>query len=203
MLVTKIDSYVADGLNRLLQQYRGKSKIEGFYTAFLQQFQALEDGAYPVAAGREIWNGIGTPAIGEQLDNIGVLVGIDRNGLSDEEYILFIFGKIAQNNSETTITDVLNVVGYLFQAPTVIIQEIFPAGVAIEIVGTPIAPRLYPIAKQLIKASLGAGIELIFAAVTPAPYAFRFAYPGVNGALEGFGDLLNPSIGGVFVGLIE
>lgn len=202
MLVQKIDNHVAQALARLLQQYKGRPRIAGMYTAFVDQIQDLEDAIYALDAGRQLWNGTSSPAIGEQLDQIGTIVGISRNGLSDAEYLLFIFGKISENFSDTTIATILTVVGYLFQAEEVLLQEIYPAGVAIQVLGTTIPSSLFKIAESLVQASLGAGIQLVFMATSPTVNAFRFNGPGVNGATNGFGSLTDPTVGGVFVELI-
>jgi len=201
MIVTKITTHVLDGLNRLLQQYQGKPRIESFYTSHLQQMQELEDAIYALDEGRLLWNGTSSPAVGLQLDTIGQLVGIQRNGLSDAEYLLFIFGKISENYSDTTIPTILSIIGYVFQAPIVKIQEIFPAGVAIQVFGTPIDPSLYPIAVGLVRAALGAGIKLIFAGASPTVNVFRF-YAADTTSKNGFGDVNDPTVGGEFIGVL-
>jgi hypothetical protein len=58
------------------------------------------------------------------------------------------------------------------------------------------------VAANLVKASLGAGINLVFAGASPSTKVFRFQGPGVVGANNGFTGLMDPSVGGVFVGLI-
>lgn len=202
MLVTKITTHIQDAKNRLLEQYKGRPLIAGFYDAFNRQVQEIEDTFFALDAGRQLWNGTTSPAIGQQLDNIGEIVGIKRNGLPDAEYLLFIFGKIAENNSDTTIPTILNIIGYVFQAQQVVLQEVFPAGVSIQVIGTPIPPSLYQTAANLVSAALGAGINLVFVGGSPNVNVFRFEGPGVVGAINGFGDLNDPSIGGVFTGLI-
>jgi hypothetical protein len=201
MLATKITNHVQQALQRLLQQYKGKARIEGFYTSFVEQIQDLEDAIYALDAGRQLYNGTSTPAVGEQLDQIGTIVGISRNGLSDAEYLLFIFGKIAENFSDSTIPTILSVIGYVFQAPEVKIQEVYPAGIAIEILGSPIDPSLYDIAIGLVQAALGAGVSIVFAAVSPTVNTFRFESSDTTSA-NGWGDVNNPATGGVFSGLI-
>ena len=201
MLAQKINTHVIDGLNRLMEQYKGKPRIEGFYTSFLQQKQDLEDAIFALDAGRQLFDGTSSSSVGQQLDEIGLIVGIDRNGLSDAEYLLFIFGKVAENFSDTTIPTILNIIGYVFQAPQVKLQELPPAGFAIQILGTPIDTHLYPIAIGLVKAAIGAGIGLVFAGAYPSVNVFRFYAPDTN-SNNGFGDNTDPSVGGVFIGLI-
>lgn len=201
MLVTKINNHVQLGLEKLLQQYKGRPLIEGLFTAILQQIQDIEDGVYPVGTDTLLWNGTVIPAVGAQLDGIGQIVGISRNGLPDDEYALFLFGKIAENFSQSTISDVGTVASYMFQAPITIIQPIYPAGVFVEVLGIVIPPNLWSLAASLIQGSLGAGINLVVAGAS-FTNAFRFDGPGVVGSINGFGDINNPGLGGLFVGLI-
>lgn len=201
MIVPKITTHSQDVLNRLMQQYRDKPKIEGFYGAFAEQIQDLENAIYELDAGRQVFDGVMSPAVGVQLDQIGTIVGIQRNGLSDAEYLLFIFGKIAENFSDTTIPTILNILGYVFQAEKVLLQEVYPAGIAIQMLGAPIAPSLYPIAVSLAQAALGAGIGIVFSAASNTTSVFRFDAPDTTAA-NGFGDATDSSVGGIFIGLI-
>lgn len=201
MLAPKITTHVQDGLNQLMQQYRGRPLIEGMFTAMLSRFQLLENAIYPLETGCQLWDGADIPAIGAQLDGIGEIVGIKRNGLPDDEYALFLFGKIAENFSQDTITDVVTVATYLFQAPNTLMFEVFPAGLMVEPLGIVIPQPLWSLAAELIKEAMGAGISLNVAGSTQVN-VFRFDGPGVVGAVNGFGDLSDPSVGGVFVDLI-
>ena len=197
MLVTKITTYVDDGLQLLGQQYKGRPLLAGLLTTWLTGMQELEDAIYPLDSGRQVLN-----AIGAQLDGIGQIVGISRNGLSDAQYLLFIFGKIAENNSDTTINTVLTVVQFLFQGDKVFLQEYYPAGVAIQVVGVTLPSNLLQTAKNLVQMTFGAGIDLVFMAEYPTDNVFRFAGPGVIGSTNGFADPSIPGSGGVWVNLI-
>lgn len=201
MLATHDTQHTQEALSRLMEQYKGLPLYEGFYRAFLEQIQEIEDATYELDADRQLWNGSTTPAIGKQLDNIGTLVGASRNGLPDDEYVLFLFGKIAENTSDTTMPTILSVVGYLFQADQIFVQDKPPAGVAVEVVNPRLPQSLFPIAKSFVQNALGAGISLIIGVCEPTN-CFRFMGPGVDGAINGFGDVTVPGIGGVFAGVV-
>jgi predicted DNA-binding protein len=201
MLVTRITTHVQDGLDRLSQQYKDRPRILAIHTAIYEQIQDLEDAIFAIDAGRQLWNGSSCPAIGQQLDNIGTIVGIDRNGLSDAEYLLFIFGKIAENFSDTTLLSISTVIGYIFQADQVIMQELPPAGMLLEAFGSNISEDLYVFAKNLVKASMGGGIELVFASASPDEDIFSFDGPNTN-ETNGFSDVNDPLTGGKFIGTI-
>lgn len=198
MLAPQITTHVQDALDRLLQQYRGRPNIQGLITAFAQHVQKLENALYPLDAGRQIFN-----AVGKQLDGLGEIVGIKRNGISDAEYLLFIYGTIAENFSDTTIPTIINVINYVFQAQIVLVQEVYPAGLSIQVAGTQLDPALYPIAVAIVQAAMGAGIQLVFIGGSTSVNIFRFFGPGVDGNINGFGDLFNPGVGGGFVSILS
>lgn len=201
-MISPITTHVKDGLNHLLEQYKGRPGVVALFTAILKQIQAAEDGVYNVAPLSLIWDGSQTPAFGQQLDGIGEIVGINRNGLPDDEYILFIFGKIAENFSQSTVQDIGTVASYLFQPDILYMTPIYPAGWFVEPIGIAIPERLWALAAQLVAAALGAGINIVFAGSAETD-VFRFDGPGVVGAVNGFGDLNDPSVGGKFLGLIQ
>jgi hypothetical protein len=155
MLATQITNYVQLALSRLLQQYQQRERIAGFYTAIATQCQELEDAIFSLDGGRQLWNGTTTPAYGAQLDGIGTLVGIARNGVSDQIYILLIFGKIAENFSDGTITSVQAVIQFLFQPTSYQAQEIFPAGLYVSVENPAIPESLYPLVESLVQNALG------------------------------------------------
>lgn len=198
MIVTKITTHVTDAQARLLQQYKGKPRIQGLLQALVNQIQDLEDSTFAIDAGRQLIN-----AQGIQLDGIGQIVGINRNGLSDAVYLLFIYGKIGENFSDGTIPALLTIIQNLFRAASLIFQDVYPAGVSVQVLGTPLDPSLYSLAISLVKSSLGAGIKLTFIGGSPTTDVFRFDGPGVVGTLNGFGSTLDPTIGGKFVGIIS
>lgn len=200
MSVTPITNHVQQALQRLLQQYKGRPLIAGFYTAFVQQIQDLENSGNLIEPGLQIWDGTTTPSVGAQLDLIGRIVGISRNGLDDAQYILVIFGKIAENFSDDTIQSVLAVVGYLFQAQEILVQEIFPAGLYIQVLEPAIPSNFFPLVVNLIQNAMGGGIKLVIGS-SPTVNTFRFSGPGVTSA-NGFGTVSDPDSGGIFAGLI-
>lgn len=70
--------------------------------------------------------GIST-AIGAQLDLIGKIVDMPRNGLSDEAYRTMLYFKAALNNSEGTPNEILSSVKIVTQADSTRLWEHYPA----------------------------------------------------------------------------
>lgn len=185
MIVQKIDTHVTDALNRLLTQYRGLTYMTGLLSAIIQQIQNFEDAAYPVGSQCQLYNGTTYPAVGAQLDGIGQLVNLDRNGLTDAEYLLLILGTISANFSDTTWTSMLNTIKLMTQASNISTFNHYPASVSIALVDPQIDSSLWGLVGNVLQASLGAGINLCYIIVyNPASV---FAFSGGKIQSQGFG----------------
>lgn len=177
MLANKITTHVTDSLNRLLEQYRGRVNITGLITAVSQHVQKIEDALYPVDQYRQLLS-----SYGQQLDNLGEIIGLKRNGLPDNQYLVLLLGTIAENNSDTTPTEMLNIVKTVFQATSVFIKDpnstkgtSIPAQVAFA-VGSPTFPAsLYPVIEQIILLSVGAAISVSYLVTFNAQGCFAFS----------------------------
>lgn len=194
MLATEITNHVQQALARLMQQYKGLPNLTAFITALVDQVQDLEDALFSLNDGRQLYNG---NAQGAQLDGIGDIVGIKRNGLSDAEYLVFILGTIAENNSDTTLSIILSILTLLLDTQTVLLFELFPAGIAFQVQGATLDSALWPVVANIVQSSLGAAIELCFISQFDAN---SFAFDGGPFPGLGFDDLTDPGHGGEFVG---
>lgn len=192
---TLIPNHVQQALDRLLTQYKEKPNIAGILTAFVEQIQDLEDVTFSLDYGRSVYG-----AVGVQLDLLGTIVNELRNGLEDDQYRLFILGKIGENSSNATAAAVAAVFGAILGSPLVQEQDLYPAAVGLSAQGS-LDPSLINIVYELVQLSLGAGIRLEFLSVFEEGDAFAFAGP-LNDAL-GFGTTADPSVGGKFAGLLE
>lgn len=220
MLVTRITDHISAALGRLLQEYKNLapqyllplnsdnsilpvSGVGALIAVAANEIQNIENALYSLNEGRQYYTGTTFPAVGAQLDGIGALVGIARNGLSDAEYLVFITATIAENFSQTTIPDVINVASLLFQVSTFLAFELYPAEFDLEIpVTSPLQPELYRVVATIIHNTLGAGIGLGFVAMYSPTNAFQFSRVGGPPVGGGFGTVSDPSLGGRFAGLI-
>lgn len=192
-MVSKITTHRQDALDRLLEQYKGKAFIETAIKTFGDQAQSLEDSAYELIDGQEIYD-----AVGVQLDLLGTIVDIARNGLSDDAYRLLILGKIGQNTSDSTAAKVAQVLAVLMNSTIVQEQDLYPAGVGLA-GGGEVPEELLTLVWNLIQSSLGAGIRLEFLSCFDEDEAFAFEGPAGTGL--GFDDLTDPGLGGMFASL--
>lgn len=197
MLAPIITDHVQQALDRLLQQYQGKPNYAAFFTAFIQQIQDLEDAIFSLDEGRQLYDGSVYPSVGAQLDGIGQIVGISRNGLDDSEYLVFILGKIASNFSDTTVDTMVSIAQTFFQPSQMVLHEFYPAEVDYEMAGIAIDPRLFNVIFPLLQKSLGAGVKLGFVTTYDPTNAFVIGDDFGNGNGGGFGDDLNPAVGGL------
>lgn len=195
MLAPFIPDHVEIALSQLLQQYKGKPRIEGVLAALVQQIQDLEDAIYPLNQYRQL-----AYAVGEQLDGLGEIIGLARNGMDDDTYRLFLIGTIAKNYSDTTITTIDTILALLLEPEFLLIFETFPAEIQVQFANSTRDPALFPLVALLVQQALGAGIKLGSLTVFDEENPFRFeklpTQQGPQG--EGFGDALNPGSGGLF-----
>jgi|WetSurMetagenome_2_1015567.scaffolds.fasta_scaffold179602_2 hypothetical protein len=205
MIVNQITNHVQIALDRLIQQYKGRPNLEGLLTAFVTQIQDLENAIYPIDQYRQLMF-----AYGQQLDNLGEIIGLKRNGLADNEYLVLLLGTIAENNSDTTAPVLLYIVKTVFQATNVFIKdpnsitnknESLSAQVAFGVGSPQTGSSLYILAEQIIKNSVAAGVAITYLSKFNATNAFAMAGP--QPWVQGFSSLAAPTIGGQFASLIQ
>lgn len=93
------------GLDRLTEQFEEKENIVGTVKSFLEETQKVEDLAFEVNTAYDK-----DTAIGVQLDTIGKLVGVKREGASDEAYRSRINNQIDANTADGTINSVIQTI---------------------------------------------------------------------------------------------
>lgn len=94
-------THVADGLARLLTQFKGQPNISGILASYLRQIQELETMLFSLMAERYV-----DTAIGAQLDGIGRVVGERRGGKNDVDYRVAIKGRIRANAGNGRVEDI-------------------------------------------------------------------------------------------------
>lgn len=181
-MVTQITTHNADARARLLQQYKGKVKIEGLLDALgSDQIQDLEDAIFGLNTRLDI-----DSSSGIQLDNIGEIVGRARSGQSDTIYRLFLKATIGRNVSESEAERVISVWKIITQGTIIQLLEAFPAEVALYS-DVELDVSLVDIAFALMQDVVGAGIR-----VTPTAVLVEdgFGFDGNPDAL-GFGSSIS------------
>ena len=131
MSINKITTHVNDALERLLFQYKDKVRMNGMISSTTEGLQELENTFWDVLTLRWI-----NSASGEQLDRLGAIVVLDRDGRTDEQYRVWLVGKIAINTSKGTPQNLVAAMNLLFGADKSQYIPVYPAGVE-AIAGSP------------------------------------------------------------------
>ena len=94
-------------------------------------------------------------AFGEQLDGLGSLLGITRDGDDDETYRVALAWKAAVNASNGTVEDILRAAATIESVTQVQLLEFFPAHVNVYFHGEVISARLRQMLKQMPREGVG------------------------------------------------
>jgi hypothetical protein len=180
MRVPQNNNHVSEALGRVVQQYSNATNLQNLISAFVEQIQLLEDAAQSMYTRLDI-----DASEGVQLDKIGDIVGIARQGYSDTTYRILIKGKIAQNTSKGTPEDIIQIYNILTSGANAFLMEVFPAQIAISNDGT-IAAGLETLVKTMVEGATAAGVGLDYIGYHNGANAFGFA-GSTDGA--GFGNL--------------
>lgn len=104
MSLTIVDNQVETAIRRLLYQFKDKPNFEAFVTAFVQQFQDIEDVIGQLLTDRQV-----DTATGENLNILGRIVGQPREGRTDADYRIWIKARIQINKSSGLTEEIYNV----------------------------------------------------------------------------------------------
>lgn len=186
MSSTYISDHVVRAKNRLIEQYKGKTKVEGVVEALVQPLQDIEDVLLQLKTERWI-----DSAIGIQLDKIGEIVGIEREyEQGDEDYRLLIKAKIIMNLNQGTPEEVIAAAKFFIGAIFIWYLEVYPAAVDI-FSSTVVPPDHRAKIRAQLKKFLPAGVSLDSFGQFDEENAFVFS------GGTGFGDVNDPDVGGL------
>lgn len=201
-----VTTHVADAQARFLEQYQGRPKAAALLAAFTQSVQKIEDALFGIEAGTAL-----DTAQGAQLDLIGAIVGLARNGLEDGQYLALLRGAIAQNNGDATTESLLTVMRGLFQTSSLFLKQ--PNGarhaaqaaastVSIGLGDPTVPPNVLTAMQAALQTTLGAGVALNYLSQFRAA-AGSFAMAGNQLWVRGFGSVSDPQAGGGLAGLLK
>ena len=130
MIPTVIDQ-VDKGEDRIIESLSGKENFTKLVSLFLKQVQEIEVQNHEIAGQKDI-----NVAEGVWLDYIGAIVGLERQGLSDEDYRLSIRTKIGINTADGTPNVVIDLIKQHTEATDVKLVNYYPAGFSVSNNGT-------------------------------------------------------------------
>lgn len=175
-----------------------QTKVQKFLGAIVGPFQTLEDAAQQCIFDR----GVNT-AVGAQLDTIGKIVGIPRNGVTDDEiYRRLIRAQISSNKSDGLIEDMLTITDLVVFDPaaTYVLDNTGVAAFVLKVEGVVLTFELAEFLMRFLRRAVSAGVRIIME-FWQEPETDMFTFDG--GAGLGFGDTLNALTGGAFASAIE
>lgn len=123
-------NYTQLGLDNLLPQFSNATRIRGLVTSFLDEMAPTQDTAFQVRDETGL-----TTAVGVQLDSIGLLIGVLRGGLTDDEYREAINRQIALNHATGSPSSIIDLVRLVTGSEEVTYTEYYPAEVHISVQG--------------------------------------------------------------------
>ena len=196
--LTQVTTHVADAKARLSGQYKEKPLIEGTVGIFADQIQDIEDTLFALLDIELLAN-----ATGQFLDDLGSLVVLDRQGVSDDFYRILIAVKIIKNFSKGEPAALIRATRLIFQTTEVHYMNLGHAAVGLYVSAT--YPALIPgeFIYENLQEIVAAGVKIEFISFTSdtldSDLVFAFD-GGTTGA--GFTDLADPSVGGYWSRLL-
>ena len=160
----------------LLSQYCDSDNMLNLLSAIASIKQEIEHVALDLLDKRTLANAEGT-----QLDGLGELVGLLREGRTDDEYRTEIGIQIQINLSGGQIEILIGVVSSLTGSTLVQLTESYPAKISISFNGT--APTNLSSVVNSLKA---AGVELTLTQISLVPFVFEGDIGGLGFSDDGF-----------------
>ncbi len=188
------EGHVEAGLGRLIARWKGKPNLEAILRSYLEQIQELEEAIWFVIFGR-----MPDYAEGDQLDQLGKIVGRARNGMPDDLFRVYIKAQIRVNRSNGTPLDLIEILQLIDTATFHLIE--YP--IASFLIYFTTAPDSYAAQAipQLVKAGRAGGVNALVTYVTDSDRGALFgagSYDPTLNADRGWSSSYDPTVGGLF-----
>lgn len=196
--ITKITDHVSSATERMTQKYASKRLLAELGGAFFKALQRVEDAYWDM-----LTDSIDT-AEGKRLDRIGQIVGLKRGDLEEEPYRMILRAWILANRSNGTGEDILAVMAAMLGDYGLFTTD--ETGRLSMLVEPKVpTPHYVAMSRVLQRAKMGAArVQMTY--FTEVRGAFKFAKSRLLPEEEpghGLGDVNDPDVGGVLVGVIE
>jgi hypothetical protein len=170
-----LQDYTDQSRDQIVQQFKGSDKLLALIDSYTKQISLFEDMSFDLLEKRLDIDA----AEGQQLDNLGKILGVEREGDSDADFRIILKSIIGIHNSEGTIESILDFVLIVTGSTAEITEESFPAFFLVDL-KSPIAFDAFRLFKFLLLAKpAGVGMNLLYF-VTPA-----FEFSGFTGGDSG------------------
>ncbi len=153
MTLKAITDHVEHGLSRLIEQFKGKPRLEAWISSYLEEVQELSTAAWDVLVSRLL-----DDAVGERLTILGKIVGQPRTTEDDDRFRVLVRARIAVNQSRGRWGDILHVATLLFGVIEYSLTPFYP-GALVLTVEDPVAfiPNLE---HRMLQQACAAGVRI-------------------------------------------
>lgn len=134
------------------------TKFEQLITALANPAQALETAFQQLLTLRSL-----LVATGQQLDDIGKIVGLFRNGLDDTTYRIYLLAQIATNRSHGKRSDLITIAKQILTGTDAVVNvdSQGAAAVVVRILTYATPPAIALVLFQFLSAAVAGGVRLI------------------------------------------
>lgn len=172
--------------NRFVDVFREKADLLSFMTALTDETQALENAFFQLFTGFNV-----NTAVGTQLDAIGAVVGVSRNGATDTVYRIRVRARIMINLSSGTPNQILRMVNLLTPDGTASkFRPFYPASFEVETTGPLSTSDAKEIGSALIEMTpAGVNSGLLYSEVAESDtFVFADSTAHQDSTTQGFGS---------------
>lgn len=194
-----VGTHASDGVDLLLEQFRGKPLIEGLLRAFLDQVQAIEDDLWKILLLLDL-----DQCTDAHLDGVGDLVGEVRRGRADADYREAIRIRIRVNLSNGKHSEILSILetylGAAAGSGTIELREPAPMALALNVYTVPSTELsdLRVLVRQIKPGTVNLDARVETSATRPARFGWDDGAIAGQTASNGFGWDGDASVGGLF-----
>lgn len=184
-----ITDHYERAINRLAEQFKRKPDLLSLIKGNVDQIQELEYVFDDLKRLRSL-----NDAAGEQLDGLGDILGLEREGMNDEEYRNALWFQTAVNTSNGEPEMLISVLLRATDATEIIYIDLPPAGIYMFTNGHTVPAGLQELMESV--AAGGVRLELVSSvgAIEPFAFAEEAGIPDPDGL--GFGETTFPDEGG-------
>jgi hypothetical protein len=151
-------AHVVQGVANFTTQFRDKPRLAALVTSWLTQCQALENVLWDLLTLRMLDNPL---TAGAQLDVIGNVVGQQREGLADADYIQFLRARIKANSSDGRLETLIEILQLILGTSAVISARDYPPkSLVLEVDG--VTPNAWIIFNEFLRPAKAPGDNLMF-----------------------------------------
>lgn len=189
--ITKIENHVEQGLERLLEQWKGKPNLEKAIKSLTSGIQDIESVLFELMENRlDI-----SVAVGAQLDRFGTIVGQERLGFDDDFYRILLLARIGINISNGEPERIIDTLKLLTKASYIHYMNLRYGEIAVGSDGVINPLTVEFLIENLQKVVMG-GVRVQYLCMYDGDDSFSFDGTNQKTIGKGFGSIYDATKGG-------